>query len=273
MMAMLIAMPFRALTGYFVGQASTPIFSIIASVLALRKELSIKAEPYWTNDIIHRFLKLFSTFAVIGIVDGFYLLVESTVLRQRLPDLDSAGYYMATRFSEIASFLSATLVFTIFPFAAQKAADKEDYSPLIIKSLVANACFCLVLVLPFICFGKSIFSCLPHGEQYVSYWWSVPWLIGITYLNSIIGLYLTAEFSSNRFDFLKWYLPLDIAYPILLLLITGHKYFVNIIPTSWTDFLTAYNIYSLKTMLIWMNVMNTIKASICLIAMYTRKSD
>jgi hypothetical protein len=101
----------------------------------------------------------------------------------------------------------------------------------------------------------------------------VPWLIGITYLNSIIGLYLTAEFSSNRFDFLKWYLPLDIAYPILLLLITGHKYFVNIIPTSWTDFLTAYNIYSLKTMLIWMTVMNTIKASICLIAMYTRKSD
>ena len=272
LIAMLVAMPFRAITGYFAGQASIPAFNIAASVFALRKELAVKAVPYWTNEVILRFSKLFATFALIGIVDGIYLLVEATVLRQRLPDLDSAGYYMATRFSEIASFLSATLAFTIFPFAAEKAAKGEDTRPLVIKSLLANACFCLLLAIPFLFFGKTILSLLPHGDQYSAYWWSVPWLIGITYLVSTIGIFITTEFSTNRFAFLKWYLPLDIAYPILLLLVTGHGYLTGIIPASWTEFLTAHNIYSLNTMLWWVTGINAIKAIACIAAMTLKRS-
>ncbi len=267
LIAMLIAMPFRAITGYFVGQASVPAFSIAASIFALRKELAVKAEPYWTNEVIRRFSRLFATFAAIGIVDGFYFLVEATVIRQRLPDLDSAGYYMATRFSEIAGFLSATFVFTIFPFAAEKAAKGEDTRPLVTKSLLANAAFCLALSLPFLFFGRTILSLLPHGDQYAEYWWAVPWLIGITYLVSTVGIFITAEFSANRFAFLKWYLPLDLAYPILLLLVTGHGYISGIIPASWTEFLTTHNIYSLNTMLWWITAFNAIRSLVCLIAM------
>lgn len=267
LIAMLVAMPFRAITGYFVGQAATPAFSIAASVLALRKELSVKAEPYWTREVIQRFVKLFAFFAVSGGVGSVFLLVESTVIRQRLPDLDSAGYYMATRFSEIAGFLSATLAFTIFPFAAEKAAKGEDTRPLVIKSILANACFCLALALPFLFFGKTILSPLPHGDQYSPYWWSVPWLIGITYLNSTITIFITTEFSANRFAFLKWYLPLDLAYPILLLLVTGHGYFTGIIPASWSEFLYAHNIYSLKTMLCWITTIAVVKSLPCVVVM------
>ena len=122
LIAMLLAMPFRAITGYFIGQAAAPAFSIAASVVALRKELAVKAEPYWNREITRRFAKQFAIFLATGGMGAIFLLVESTVLRQRLPDLDSAGYYMATRFSEIATFLAATLAFTIFPFTAEKAA-------------------------------------------------------------------------------------------------------------------------------------------------------
>ena len=266
LVAMLVAMPFRALTGYFVGQAATPAFSIAASVVALRKELSVKAEPYWSRDVIGRFSRLFGIFAAIGMVDGIFLLVESTVLRQRLPDLDSAGYYMATTFSQIAGFVSATLAFTIFPFAAEKSAKGEDMRPLVVKSLLVNAGFCLALAIPFLFFGKTVMSYLPHGDQYSAYWWAIPWLIGIAYLVSIIGLFITAEFSANRFGFLKWYLPFDIAYPILILVVTGHGHFTGYIPASWTEFLTAHNIYSLKTMLWWMTIFNAIRSLVCIAA-------
>ena len=262
LIAMLVAMPFRAITGYFVGQAAVPVFTIGASVISLRKELSVKAEPYWTKESFKNFSKLFAIFAASGGIGAFYLLVETTVLRQRLPDLDSAGYYMATRFSEIASFLSGTLAFTIFPFAAEKDAKGEDTGPLIIKALIANACFCLMLSLPFLFFGKIILSLLPHGDQYATYWWAIPWLIGINFLTSITGFYTTAEFSVGRFHFLKWYLPLDIAYTILLLLVTGHGYFTNLIPDSYTVFLKCHNIYSLSDLLCWMTIVNVIK-SIC----------
>ena len=58
LIAMLIAMPFRAITGYFVGQAAVPVFTIGASVIALRKELSVKAEPYWTRETFKKFSAL-----------------------------------------------------------------------------------------------------------------------------------------------------------------------------------------------------------------------
>ena len=266
LITMLITMPFRALSGYFIGQASVPVFSMAASVIALKKELSVKAEPYWEKETVKKFSRLFAAFITIGLIDGFFLLVESTTLRQRLCDLDSAGYYMASRFSEIAGFLAATLLFTIFPFTAEKAAKGENTSPIVIKSLIVNAAFCALLSLPFIFFGKKILSLLPHGDQYSAYWWAIPWMIGITFLCSIMAFYLTAEFSANRFKFLKWYLPIDFAYPVLLLFVTGHGYFAGIIPASWTEFLTAHNIYSLETMLWWITAINGLKAVICIIS-------
>lgn len=264
LITMLIAMPFRAITGYFVGQAATPVFGIVVSVVALRKELSVKPEPYWGRAITRRFAKLFAIFLATGGVGAVFLLVESTVLRQRLPDLDSAGYYMATRFSEIATFLAATLSFTIFPFTAEKAARGEDTRPIVLKSILANGVFCIALAIPFLFVGKMILGLLPHGDQYAAYWWAIPWAIGITFLTSIIGFYTTAEFSANRFSFLKWYMPFDIAYPALLLIVTGYGYYAAYIPASWAAFLDSHNIHSLDTMLSWMTGINTLKASACL---------
>ena len=264
LIAMLIAMPFRAITGYFIGQAAVPVFTIASSVVALRKELSVKAEPYWNRATMKNFAGLLTIFIASGLAGGFFLLVESTVLRQRLPDIDSAGYYMATRFSEIAGFLSATLAFTIFPFTAEKSAAGEDTRPLLLKVIGANAIFCLILAMPFFFCGKWILSMLPHGDQYAAYWWAVPWLIGITFITSVISLFMTTEFSANRFEFMKWMIPIDLAYPALLLLVTGYGYYASYITDSWSAFLDAHNIRSLDTMLWWMTAINALKASACL---------
>lgn len=262
--AMLLAMPYRAITGYFVGQAATPVFNIAASVVALRKELSVEAERYWTLAAAKKFAGLLAVFAAIGASDGVYLLVESTVLRQRLPDIDSAGFYMATRFSDIAAFLGSTLAFTMFPFAAEKAARGEDTRPIVVKSILANAVFCAALALPFCFCGKALLSLLPHGDRYAAYWWAIPWLVGISFLSSIPGFYTTTEISASRFGFLKWMVPLTVAYPALLLLVTGCGYYSDFVPAPLASFLAAHNIRSLDTMLWWMTGIGALKASVCL---------
>lgn len=68
----------------------------------------------------------------------------------------------------------------------------------------------------------------------------------------------------GRFRLMKWLLPVDLAYPALLLAVTGHCYFSNIFPTSWSTFLDAHNIRSLNTMLWRITAINAIKALICL---------
>ena len=271
LLVMLAAMPFRAITGYFVGQTSTPVFNIVASAFSLRKELSVTAEPYWTRETIKKFSTLLAIFLTWGFATGFYALVEATVIRQRLPDLDSAGYYMATRFSEIANYLLCAINFAIFPFAAELAARKNDLRPLILKSTAATCAFSALIAIPFFFFGQQILAFLPHGDQYAVYWRAIPWLIGIGTLLAFVTLYVTAEISANRFGFLKWYLPCDIIYAALLLLVTGHGYFANLIPIGWSEFLTAHNIYSLDTMLWWMTAVNSVKAIICMTTMLLRK--
>ena len=267
LLTMLAAMPFRALTGYFVGQASVPIFNIIASIFTLRKELSVPAEPYWSRVTTKRFLSLFALFALGGTIAGFNGLVESTVLRHGLPDLDSAGFYMASRFSEIASYLFAAINLTLFPLAAELASKHGARRKLVAKAILANIAFCVSVGGVFCLIGRQVLSLLPHGAEYSAYWWAIPWLVAISTISSVQGLYITAETASERFGWMKWYLPLDLAYPVLLLLITGYGSYANILPSSWGVFLATHNIRSLDTMLWWMSVNNVIKTTVCLVAM------
>ena len=270
LVTMLVAMPFRAITGYFVGQAATPAFNIAASVVALRKELSVKAEPYWNSETLKKFSGLLLIFLGWGISSGVYSLVESTVIRQRLPDLDSAGYYMASRFSEIAAYLYAATIFAFFPFAAELAKNNREHAKLILKSTGVNLAFCAAIAIVFCFVARPILALLPHGEEFVAYWWAVPWLVTITGLTLLHGFYTTAEVAANRFGFLKWMIPLDLAYPTLLLLVTGHGYLGAVLPESWSTFLKAHNIYTLDTMLWWMTAINAIKTACCLAALCLR---
>ena len=65
-------------------------------------------------------------------------------------------------------------------------------------------------------------------------------------------------------------IPIDLAYPALLLAITGYGYFTPFLPESAAAFLKAHNVYSLKTMLWWMTAINAIKAACCLVALSRR---
>jgi O-antigen/teichoic acid export membrane protein len=259
LITMLIAMPFRAISGYFVGQAATPAFNIVASVFCLRKELSVKAEPYWNREMLRRFSRLLIIFGASAVASGISSLVEATVLRQRLPDIDSAGYYMATRFSEIAAFLNTTLVFTIFPFTAEMAAKGKSMRPLLLKTSAATVGFCVLVAVPFFFIGKPILAFLPHGEQYAAYWWAIPWQVGIISLTCVTALYTTAAISAERFGYMKWMIPINLLNAALLLAITGYGYFTAWLPESWTAFLSVHNITNLTAMMWWLTAGNLIR--------------
>ena len=267
LLTMLVTMPLRALTGYFVGQTTPMAFSIIGSVFTLRNELSVKAEPYWNRNVVRRFGLLFCILGISAVSGGIQNLAENTILRQRLPEMDSAAYYMVTRFSDIANFLSSTLVFTIFPFTAELAAKGKDTRPLVCKAslavLLTNAClagfFCL--------FGEIILKNLPHGSEYASYWWAIPWMIGIITAMIPFTLYTTSETSAFRFSYMKWSVPMTLVYVGLLLGVTGHGYFKGIIPASLTAFLEAHNIKTLSSMLWWMTGFAVIRTISCGLAM------
>lgn len=273
LIVMLVTMPFRAISGYFIGQASTPVFNMAAAVFGLRKELSVPAEPYWTRDIVRRLGRLFLFFGAEAVALGFSGLIENTIIRQRLPELDSAAYYMVTRFSDIAGFLATTLVFTLFPFTAELAAKGKDTRPIVLKTSFAVFASNAALAVFFLIFGERLLSILPHGAEYAAYWWAIPWSIAIATANLFCGIFTSTEVSAFRFGYLKWMIPLTIAYPVALLLVTGHGYFTDRLPASLTAFLGNHNVTTLSVMLWWMTGNALVRALGCAFAMIRRQPD
>jgi len=271
-LTMIVMMPFRAISGYFVGQSSVPAFSIVASVIALRKELSVEAEPYWTKPVIRRFSTIFGLFLIGAFASGFSSLVEATVLRQRLPELDSAAYYMVTRFSDIAGFVASALTMTIFPYAADLAAKGRSTNPLVVKTSVAVLLSNAALVVFFCLFGKTILLFLPNGNLYASYWWAIPWIIGISTLGQFSAFCLSAETAANRFRYMRWSIPLHFAYPAIMLFVTGYGYFVAMLPKSWCDWFASNNITSLGALLLWMSAFNVVKLCFCIAEVTMKKA-
>ncbi len=261
-LVMAIAMPFRALSGFFVGQTAVSLFSIIASVYALRKELAVPAKPYWTWPVFRRFASLFLCIATFSGFSGLLGLVEQTVLRQRLPEVESAAYYMVTRFSDIAGFASGTLLTVLFPFTAILATKGKPTRPLVIKSSLAMLAVGGALAVIFAFAGHTLLTFLPNGDLYANYAWAIPWLIGITTLASIQTFHTNTEISAGRFGFLKWWIPLHLMFALALLAVTGFGYFAAYLPKSCCAFLSVHNFTSLNAMLWWFTATTLIRTAI-----------
>lgn len=270
---MLIAMPFRALCGYFVGQTTQPALMIFASIFCLRKELSVPAEPYWHKPVFQRFFLFFIGLLVYHLSGGLLGLVEQTILRQRLPEIDSAAYYMTTRFSEMTGLVGGTLMTIMFPFTAEMSSQGRSTRPLVIKSSLATFAIHAILAIVFIAVGKPLISILPGGERYADYSWTIPWLIGISAISYIPGFHINTEVSAGRFQFLKWWIPLHIVLAAAILLTTGFGYFAEYLPESLRQFLSNHNFTSLTAMLWWFSITTLIKFTFSIVELIKQESS
>ena len=252
-LTMAVAMPFRAISGYFFGLTATSVFTISASVFALRRELSVPAEPYWTRPVFRRFALVSAGIAAYCGCSAILTLAEQT----------AAGYYMATRFSEIAGYVSCTLATVLFPFTASLAAESRPTRPLVVKSSLAMLAAGGALAGVFALVGRPLMSILPNGECYADYAWAIPWMIGVTTLASIQTFHVSTEVSAGRFGFLKWWGPLNLAFAAGLMLVTGYGYFTAYLPAQCTEFLSKHNFTSLAAMLWWFTATTAVKTAIC----------
>ena len=192
-------------------------------------------------------------------------LAEQTVLRQRLPDIDSAGYYMATRFSDIAVFVSCTLTMVLFPFTTSLAAEGKATRHLVVKSSLAMLTIGVLLALAFTVVGRPILALLPDGNMYAAYAWAIPWLVSITTLGAIQTFHTNTEISAGRFTFLKWWVPMNLVFAAGILLITGYGYFTAYLPKSCCDLLAQHNITSLTAMVVWFSFTTIAKTAAALV--------
>ena len=212
---MLAVMPVKALAGYFAGQALLPAFRIIGSAVALIRDLAVKADPYWNRGTVRRLTLSFVAILAYQGVPMAASLVEQTVLRTSL-FADSAGYYMASRYSDFLSYLTFPLLLVMFPYTATAAARQGSTRPFVMKCSAVALVAATAMSAAYALFGRQFLALMPGGADYAAYAVYMPALTISGALTACQVFYTNAEVSAGRFGFLLWLVPLHVVYPAAL---------------------------------------------------------
>lgn len=231
---MLIFMPFRALSGYVVGQCASPIVYIGGSILALRRFLmsDIRPAPYLKEhgkEILSYAWPLVLS-AIIGSVAGN---MDTLVIRHRLSEFESAGYYMVTRFSEMSVWAGSAFIAFLFPMLAGKDGDDKLSKHLLCHS-VAGTIVVGILVSIFLWFaGEKI---LMLRQDWAKYAVLTPQMTFLA-LNGMLGMVanccVTVFTARGNLSFFLYYLPMIMVKSVVLYALTGYEFFQGLLPGSW----------------------------------------
>lgn len=225
---MLALMPLRALAGYFAGQAALPAFRIAGSVIALRRDLSIPAEPFWDKDSSRRIALAFAAVLAYQAFPMAASLVEQSMLRTALSSADSAGYYMASRFSDMLFYLTFPLMLVMFPYTASAAQKSASTRPYVVKCSLVTLAASALLAAVYALWGAPILSLMPNGGNYAEYAHLMPWLVLIAAMTTCQVFHTNAEVSAGRYGFLWWLVPLHVVYPAAIYLASSHGFITSL---------------------------------------------
>lgn len=230
---MLVTMPFRPLAGYFAGQAASSGVPVLGALWVLRKRLGrdVKAVPYWKEDG-RAMIRYMIPVAILTIVTTVSGSVDSLVIRHRLSDFESAGYYVLTRFTDITSYAGSAFMVLLFPLVAGAEAKSGSSLKVVVHSVLGTTVAGIAVGVGFAFAGAWVLSLTDLWSGYVSL---SGLMLPICVLNvlwmSAACLY-TYEMAQGRFRFL-WYLaPILSVKCFFLYSVTGISFFAGILPAE-----------------------------------------
>ena len=253
LMVMLVTMPFRALSGYMAGQISSPALSIVISWLSLRRSFvrDIKSEPLGRNDVCEmlRYTVPVAANLLIATVMGTW---QALLIRQRLPEVESAGFYIISRLAEIATYVGLSLSVVVFPMSAEAREKGETGNRLLGHLLGGTLLPGIALALLFVFCGRWILSAVPLWRDYVAY---SPLLILYALraaLTATLGAFSTFEIAAGRFAFLWYWIPISVIDTGVLGVLTGYGAFKGILPPAVIDWMASVGAARLDFFVWWL---------------------
>lgn len=254
LVTMLVAIPFRALSGYMLGQVAAPLFTICWAGFSLRKELRSEVKPvlFWKEDG-RRLLKYLACVAVWFLTGGPYAALFTMIVRQRLPEAESAAYYMISRFAELGTYAGVTMMVVMFPLVSEAHTKGKPTEGILRNANIATLAFGFLITLVFFFFGGFILELLPTSAPYSRFSYDMALLCASLVLGQIWSNYTNHEIAKERFTFLWYGVPLTILHTMVLVCFTGYSFFYGIFPKSIVDWMGSINLATLRNIL-WLQL-------------------
>lgn len=206
--AMLALLPPLGALGYLVAQLAPSFFALAlgAAVLAAvmrRCERRSSWLPHWREMVAYAAPLILITIA--GRVQG---TVEAFVIRHRLPEEVSAGYYFATIFGAIPGYLSSAMMVVLFPLFSDKFERGESTGGIFRQSLLFNLAVGLASVLLLAWLAPFVFSLPGPWGAYAGYS-RFAWQVGLLMvLKNVQSVFTTHESACRSFRYVWYMVPL-----------------------------------------------------------------
>ncbi len=254
---LLVAMPFRALSGYILGQATPPASSSIVAAFSIHSELSnVKADTSWRKDI-PEILRYFWPIAICSAPGAVIASVSATVYRQRLPEIESAAYYLISRFAEIASYVGASMMFVLVPLAAEAHEKGRENKKFLIQSILATVATTTTLGLFFAFSGEWILSITETWHIYIPFVHLLPLMTALVGTSVISASIVNYEIACRRFSAAFFNLIFSFVTTAIIVSFTGYNFYRGILSDNIVNWMADHNFCSL-TRLTWFTLLSSL---------------
>lgn len=276
LVTLLVAVPFRALSGYMLGQATPPAACSLLAFGSLRRRLAAQpCDTAWRKDLPEMWRYLWP-YAVCTLAGTFAGALTATVYRQRLPEIESAAYYMLTRFSDIAGFVATSIGMILFPLASEAHERGAENRRLMWHSLLATLAGSLLLAAVFAVAGGPFFSLTETWRPYLPYVRLLPVLTVALGVGLSAGVVANYELACNRIGATVLLVTANLAFALLLIALTGCEFFRGTLPDAWVDWLAALKVARLSvvtylTLAMGIALLSALLAMTCLRGRLARK--
>ncbi|MCL1922032.1 MAG: hypothetical protein FWG50_13340 [Kiritimatiellaeota bacterium] len=240
---MVVCLPIRGLSGYFAGQIVHSLFLIGVALTALRKQFSrdIKMTAYWGDDwkpILH-----YAKWPALLNFGGLLVVTtESFVIRRCLPDIESAGYYMISRFAEITLYFGASCVTILFPLISERYEQgKQDQQKVLAQSVLVTLALGVVFTAVIAPVTYLLFTHIPGWGDYSQF---TPHLAALSIVYAIRGsvnCFVMYQLARNQFRFILFFVFIYFSEIVFLYCLTGYTFFALWLPPAWLDAMAAFN--------------------------------
>ncbi len=166
--------------------------------------------------------------------------VETFVIRHRLPEEVSAGYYFATMFGAVPGYATSALVTFFWPIVSEKFERGESTRKVLMQSMLFTfavgglALVAVALAVP------HVFRLPGPWRDYGGYSRYV-WQAGlISLLKSVQGLYMAHESACRRFAFVRYMVPLMLLEAAVLYGLPAWDAAVPYLPTGLWNFIGSH---------------------------------
>lgn len=230
-------LPIFRLHGFFTAQFIANLISMGISFLALRKVLTrtIQRDSYRMHLREMWFYTL--PVAVMMGASSIQTTAQLLIIRQRLPDVESAAFYFCSRFSEIPSALWSAIAVIFFPLISEAYEKGRDTRRVLFQVLLFSLAGGAAIAVSLGAASSFIFGMVEGWREYKPYAYLVGWLSLINVFRVGLACFTTHEMACRRFGFIYYLAPLSLVEAFLLVTLTGYTFFTPYVPASWVNWM------------------------------------